>query len=123
MQLDRQAALESASWGLPQLMGFNASKLGYTNVDGMVQAFIVDEDAQLDGARRFIASNAPLALAFRQKVWPRVAFFSLGEKSVANDLPLCAANSDKTKAISESAAREPEVRAGQRCCSAVSSRP
>ncbi|CAB3801366.1 MULTISPECIES: N-acetylmuramidase domain-containing protein [Paraburkholderia] len=79
MQLDRQAALESASWGLPQLMGFNASKLGYTNVDGMVQAFVVDEDAQLDGARRFIASNAPLASAFRQKVWPRVAFFYNGK--------------------------------------------
>jgi hypothetical protein len=79
MQLDRRAALESASWGLPQIMGFNASKLSYANAEAMVQAFIVDEDAQLDGARRFIMSNESLALALRQKQWARVAFFYNGK--------------------------------------------
>lgn len=78
MRLDRQAALESASWGLPQIMGFNAPKLHYSGAEEMIRAFVVDEDTQLDGARRFIASNENLASAFRQRAWARVAFFYNG---------------------------------------------
>jgi len=55
MALDNQAALESASWGLGQVMGFNATGLGYADVDDMVQQFCAGEDAQLVGVTRFIA--------------------------------------------------------------------
>jgi hypothetical protein len=79
MQLNRQAALESASWGLPQLMGFNAAKLRYGTAEDMVKAFVVNEDAQLDGARRFIMNNDSLASAFQRKIWARVAFFYNGQ--------------------------------------------
>jgi len=78
MVLDRAAALESASWGLGQVMGFNARSIGYAGVDAMVEAFVRSEDAQLDGCARFITANSALADALKAKAWARVAFFYNG---------------------------------------------
>jgi hypothetical protein len=47
--LDREAALKSASWGIGQLMGFNAEISGYANVEEMVAAMQVSENEQLRG--------------------------------------------------------------------------
>jgi len=44
--LDRQAALESCSWGLGQVMGFNARDAGYASAEAMVEAMCESEDAQ-----------------------------------------------------------------------------
>lgn len=82
--LDRRAAMESASWGLGQIMGFNATKLRYFNVEEMVTAFQQGEDAQLDGSLRFISDNPALAAAFRAKKWAKVAFFYNGEGFAKN---------------------------------------
>ncbi|WP_168787969.1 N-acetylmuramidase domain-containing protein [Paraburkholderia aromaticivorans] len=79
IRLDRQAALESTSWGLPQIMGFNAKTLRYLDAEEMIQSFINDEDTQLQGANRFISNNAALSDALRQKEWARVAFFYNGK--------------------------------------------
>jgi hypothetical protein len=78
MSLDRRAALESTSWGLGQIMGFNARKLGYTDAEEMVSEFIKTEDAQLDGVRRFVLANGDLANALKRKEWKRFAFFYNG---------------------------------------------
>jgi len=78
MALDNQAALESASWGLGQVMGFNATGLGYADVDDMVQQFCAGEDAQLVGVTRFIAGNAALLKALQSSNWAQVAFFYNG---------------------------------------------
>jgi len=62
--LDRRAALESASWGIGQVMGGNATMAGFTDVESMVAATIDGEDAQLAAAAAFIAAeglDAPLA--------------------------------------------------------------
>jgi len=82
--LDRGAALESASWGLGQVMGFNASKLQYPNVDEMIASCLQSEDAQLEGSSRFILDNPALAAAFRAKNWAKVAFFYNGEQFARN---------------------------------------
>jgi hypothetical protein len=79
IKLDRLAALESASWGLGQIMGFNASQLGYVGAEAMVASFLEGEDLQLDGAMRFITRNPPLELAFIKKKWASVAFFYNGK--------------------------------------------
>jgi hypothetical protein len=84
MRLDRKHALESASWGLGQVMGFNAASLGYADVDAMIAAFKSSEDAQLDGCVRFIASKPDLLAAFRGKDWARVAFFYNGRDYARN---------------------------------------
>lgn len=78
MQLDRQAALDSASWGLGQIMGYHATGLGYPDTEAMVARFGEGEDEQLAGAQRFISANPPLRQAFAHKEWTRVAFLYNG---------------------------------------------
>ncbi len=104
MQLDAGAALESASWGLGQIMGFNASLLGYATAADMIAAFKDSEDAQLDGCVRFIRANAELAAAFRSGKWARVAFFYNGPGFAKNQY-------DKKLAAAHAAfkAKEPDI--------------
>jgi hypothetical protein len=78
MALDRQAAVESASWGIGQIMGFNAAQLDYAGADDMIQRFCGGEDAQLDGICRFISKYPGLSAAFAAKNWDRVAFYYNG---------------------------------------------
>jgi len=56
MQINREAALRSASWGLGQIMGFNCSLCGYPSAQAMVMAFTDGEDIQLEAMIRFIVS-------------------------------------------------------------------
>ena len=79
MKLDRTAALESTSWGLGQIMGFNAVQLGYLGAEAMIASFLESEDLQLDGAMRFINKNPTLEAAFKSRKWPTVAFFYNGK--------------------------------------------
>lgn len=76
--LDRAAALESTSWGLAQVMGFNAASLHYMGAEDMVATFLDGEDAHLDAAARFIEENAALATAFAKADWRKVAFYYNG---------------------------------------------
>lgn len=71
--LDRAAALQSASWGLPQVMGFNAKSMGYTDAEDMVARFVASEDNQVDGLVRFLTTTPGLADAMRRKDWAGVA--------------------------------------------------
>jgi peptidoglycan hydrolase-like protein with peptidoglycan-binding domain len=57
IRCDRQAALESASWGLGQIMGFNAHAAGYASAEEMVTRLLESEDEHLACTARFIASN------------------------------------------------------------------
>jgi len=63
-QLDRTAALKSASWGLGQIMGFNFDKAGYDSVEAMVQKNMESEDDQLMAMAYFLKASGldrPLA--------------------------------------------------------------
>ena len=68
MTIDRDAALRSTSWGLPQMMGFNAGLAGYASAEAMVKAFAADEEAQLAGMVMFIV-NAGLDDELRAHDW------------------------------------------------------
>ena len=57
MALDSQAALNSTSWGIGQVMGFNASLAGFPSVESMVTAMIDDEDAQLTAVAQYLLSR------------------------------------------------------------------
>lgn len=57
IKLDRRAALESTSWGLGQVMGFNAAAVGFGDVEEMVEAMCQSEDEQFRGMLGFVASN------------------------------------------------------------------
>lgn len=83
LSLDRQAALESASWGLGQVMGFNAKVVGFRDVEDMVAQMCESEDAQLQGVAGFVAS-AGLARALQRGDWVRFARTYNGEEFQKN---------------------------------------
>jgi hypothetical protein len=63
IQLDASAALESASWGLGQLMGENHHAAGFGDVESMVKAMVTSEDNQVLAMAKFLDSTqmtAPL---------------------------------------------------------------
>lgn len=70
--LDRGAALRSASWGIGQVMGFNAGTVGYADVETMVAAMAVSEDNQLQAMFQFVTANN-LDDAMRRHDWEAFA--------------------------------------------------
>jgi N-acetylmuramidase/Papain family cysteine protease len=70
--LDRSAALQSASWGMFQIMGFNYSLCGFSNVDAFVVTQCSGADGQLESFARFIARDVFL-FALRKHDWARFA--------------------------------------------------
>jgi hypothetical protein len=72
MDLDRDAALKSASWGLGQVLGENFSAAGFASVEQMVQAMTDSEDAQLAAVSAFILENH-LDRALRTHDWTSFA--------------------------------------------------
>lgn len=57
MKLDRTAALESASWGRYQIMGFNFKLAGFGSVDAFIEAMKTSERAQLEAFVTFIINS------------------------------------------------------------------
>jgi hypothetical protein len=66
--LDRNAALQSASWGRFQVMGSNYSAAGFANVEAFVQAMCDGEAAHLEAFIGFCRANG-LADALRDHDW------------------------------------------------------
>jgi len=69
MALDKDAALESASWGRFQIMGFNHKTCGYDNVHDFVADMNESENKQLLAFVNFIKNNPLLHKALKAKRW------------------------------------------------------
>src|SRR5215469_18302526 len=54
---DRRAALESASWGLGQIMGFNAGLAGFRDAEDMVSQLMRGENEQILGMASFMRAS------------------------------------------------------------------
>jgi peptidoglycan hydrolase-like protein with peptidoglycan-binding domain len=54
---NRRAALESASWGLGQIMGFNARSAGFDNAEHMVSQMMRGEYEQIRGMANFMRAE------------------------------------------------------------------
>lgn len=70
--LNRNAALDSASWGVGQVMGFNCDKAGYDDVETFVAAMVESENNQLMALANFIVSNG-LNKALSSQQWANFA--------------------------------------------------
>ena len=70
--LNQEAALQSASWGLGQVMGENFAESGFPNVDSMVTGICATEDQQLAAVVGFITTNG-LETALQAKDWAAYA--------------------------------------------------
>lgn len=68
MQLNKTAALQSASWGIGQVMGFNFKVAGFSSTDKLVAAMVKDENSQLRAMANFIKGNN-LASALQRNNW------------------------------------------------------
>ncbi|MDN3921996.1 N-acetylmuramidase family protein [Roseateles violae] len=77
--IQREAARESASWGLFQIMGFHWKPLGYGSVDEFVERMKTHERDQLEAFCRFVARNKDrsgrtLAQLLAEKDWAAFAY-------------------------------------------------
>jgi hypothetical protein len=70
MALDEDAALQSASWGIGQVMGANYEDAGFPTVKAMVEAAVESENAQLISVAHFI-EKSHLTGALRGQDWTR----------------------------------------------------
>lgn len=68
-QIDDSCALESASWGIFQIMGEHWRDLGYSSVQEFTALMSIDEGNQLAAFVRFILANGDLHKALKQKKW------------------------------------------------------
>jgi hypothetical protein len=57
IEKNRTAALQSASWGMAQIMGQNFAAAGFRDVESMVEAMCDSEDSQLAALAAFLRSN------------------------------------------------------------------
>lgn len=73
IQFDEQAALESASWGCFQVMGYHWTRLGYPSVQDFVAAMKRSEADQLEAFVRFIEADQVLHKALKALKWVTVA--------------------------------------------------
>jgi hypothetical protein len=84
MALDREAALQSASWGKFQIMGFNYHLVGFESVQAFVNAMYAGEREQLLAFVQYVRT-AGLAPALRRQDWAGFAYGYNGAAYADND--------------------------------------
>lgn len=80
--LDADAALQSASWGIAQIMGFNFSAAGYASPIAFVEDMCASEAAQLKAFQSFL-EHTGIAASLRDHDWDSVARKYNGSGQVA----------------------------------------
>lgn len=71
--LDRDCALQSASWGKFQIMGYHWKALGYESLQAFINAMYKSEGEQLDAFSRFIKVDSRLHQALKALDWKTFA--------------------------------------------------
>src|SRR5262249_36898678 len=79
MAIDETAALNSASWGLPQIMGFNFKAAGFSSAKAMVTAMMQGEREQLLAFANLLIAWK-LADKLRKRDWSNFALKYNGPK-------------------------------------------
>ena len=72
-RIHTSAALESASWGCYQIMGFHWKRLGYDSVEEFVSRMKLDENEHLEAFTRFILTDSTLHDALKSLDWTTFA--------------------------------------------------
>jgi N-acetylmuramidase len=83
MAIDEVAALNSASWGLPQIMGFNHTAAGFPSAKAMVEAMLEGEDQQLEAFANLL-SSWKLAASLRKRDWRSFSLRYNGKNALRN---------------------------------------
>lgn len=80
--LDRDAALQSASWGLYQVLGVNYKRAGHPTIQSFINAAYHSVDDHLYMLVSFILSDHRLLAAVRDKRWLDIARYYNGTGQV-----------------------------------------
>src|SRR5690606_8863571 len=73
-QLDATAALQSASWGAFQIMGFNYALCGFDSIGRFVECQSTSAEAQLEAFATLLGRpGSPLLAPLRRRDWARFA--------------------------------------------------
>lgn len=83
-ELDHEAALESCSWGLFQIMGFNHERAGFPDLQRFINAMYRSVDDHLRALVLFIRFDQHLVDAIRKRDWAMVAFLYNGPNYAVN---------------------------------------
>lgn len=81
--LDRDAALQSASWGAFQIMGFNYKLCGFKKIQEFINAMYKSEGEQLIAFIHFVKSKK-LDDELRDKDWAKFAYYYNGSGYAIN---------------------------------------
>ena len=93
-QYHRASALESASWGIGQVMGYHWQSLGYPSLQAFINAMYKDEASQLEAMCRYIKVNG-LVNALKNKDWKAFARGYNGSAYAKNSYDVKLANAYK----------------------------
>ena len=93
-RLNRDVALESASWGIGQVMGYHWKALGYPSLQAFINAMYKDEASQLDAMCRYIKVNN-LVNVLQNKDWKSFARGYNGAAYAKNSYDIKLANAYK----------------------------
>lgn len=93
-QYHRVSALESASWGIGQVMGYHWKSLGYESLQAFINAMYKDEASQLDAMCRYIKVNG-LVNSLKNKDWKAFAHGYNGSAYAKNSYDVKLANAYK----------------------------
>jgi hypothetical protein len=74
VELDRDAALKSCSWGLFQIMGENHARAGYPALQRFITAMYRSADDHLRALVMFLRNDWRLVDAMRAREWDRFAY-------------------------------------------------
>jgi len=72
-KVDKVKAMESTSWGLPQIMGFNYKQAGYNSVGEMLDDYKKGELQQVVSLIKFIQNSPKLYKAVLEKDYEQIA--------------------------------------------------
>ena len=72
-KIDRECALESASWGAFQIMGLHWEALGYPKLQDFINAMYRSEADHLEAFVRFVKRDQSLVRALKAKDWDAAA--------------------------------------------------
>ncbi len=83
-RLDRDAAMQSASWGMFQIMGFNWKAAGFKSLQAFVNAMYRGVDGHLDALVGFVSNDPDMLRALQNRQWSAFARLYNGPGYKAN---------------------------------------
>lgn len=86
--IDKESALESCSWGAFQIMGFHWERLGFDNVQHMVDTMEMNTAKQIEIFSRFIETDGRLHKSLIEKDFSKFATIYNGPRHLAYDVKI-----------------------------------